>query len=119
MGNDWVGIALAGPYSMCPRPVDEQSDFKALIAELNAAWRASFGMPLHYWCRHSDLSRQKKDPGKGFGAKFLEGTNDWPAIMAALDQAGYSGWGIAEQPGGGTPEGLKDLADRMDKIFAG
>jgi L-ribulose-5-phosphate 3-epimerase len=56
-------------------------------------------------------------PGNGFGAKFLEGTNDWPAIMRELDKIGYTGWGIAEQGGGNTPEGLKDLADRMDKIF--
>lgn len=59
-----------------------------------------------------------ENPGKGFSAKFLEGTNDWPAIMKALDKIGYDGWGIAEQTGGGTPEGLKDLSDRMTKIFA-
>ncbi|MSR67016.1 MAG: sugar phosphate isomerase/epimerase [Pedosphaera sp.] len=58
------------------------------------------------------------NPGAGFGAKFLEGNNNWPAIMAALDKAGYTGWGIAEQGGGGSPEGLKDLSDRMTKIFA-
>ena len=58
------------------------------------------------------------NPGKGFGSKFLEGTNNWPAIMTALDKIGYTGWGIAEQGGGNTPEGLKDLADRMAKIFA-
>lgn len=57
-------------------------------------------------------------PAAGFGSKFLEGTNNWPAIMAALDKIGYTGWGIAEQPGGNSPEGLKDLADRMGKIFA-
>jgi L-ribulose-5-phosphate 3-epimerase len=57
-------------------------------------------------------------PGAGFGVKFLEGDNNWPAIMAALDKVGYAGWGIAEQGGGGTPEGLKDLSDRMTKIFA-
>ena len=60
----------------------------------------------------------KESPGKGFDAKFLEGTNDWPAIMKALDAIGYTGWGIAEQGGGGTPEGLKDLSERMDRIFA-
>ena len=31
------------------------------------------------------------NPGAGFGAKFLEGDNNWPAIMAALDKIGYSG----------------------------
>jgi len=60
----------------------------------------------------------EKSPGAGFGAKFLEGDNNWPAIMAALDKIGYTGWGIAEQGGGGSPAGLKDLADRMTRIFA-
>lgn len=57
-------------------------------------------------------------PGDGFDAKLLEGTNNWPAIMAALDRVGYSGWAIAEQRGGDSPEGLRDLAERMGRIFA-
>jgi hexulose-6-phosphate isomerase len=58
--------------------------------------------------------------GKGFGVKLLEGTNNWPAIMKALDAAGYEGWGISEQPGAQSKDAaaLKDLAERMDKIFA-
>jgi L-ribulose-5-phosphate 3-epimerase len=67
---------------------------------------------------YSTKLRDEKGAGAGFGVKLLEGTNNWPAIMAALDKIGYSGWGIAEQGGGGTPEGLKDLSDRMTKIFA-
>ena len=67
---------------------------------------------------YSTKLRDEKGAGAGFGVKFLEGTNNWPAIMAALDKLGYSGWGIAEQGGGGSPEGLKDLSDRMTKIFA-
>jgi L-ribulose-5-phosphate 3-epimerase len=67
---------------------------------------------------YSTKLRDEKGPGAGFSVKFLEGTNNWPAIMAALDKIGFSGWGIAEQGGGGTPEGLKDLSDRMTKIFA-
>ena len=68
-----------------------------------------------------EYSRQKRDkqgPGAGFGVKFLEGDNDWPSVMKALDDIGYHGWGIAEQGGGDSAEGLKELADRMDKIFA-
>ncbi|MBI1839749.1 MAG: sugar phosphate isomerase/epimerase [Verrucomicrobia bacterium] len=68
-----------------------------------------------------EYSREKRDkqgPYAGFNVKFLEGSNDWPAVMKALDAVGYSSWGIAEQGGGDTPEGLKDLVDRMDKIFA-
>jgi hexulose-6-phosphate isomerase len=61
----------------------------------------------------------KKGRGAGFGAKFLEGANNWPGIMKAIDDVGYDGvWGIAEQGGGDSAEGLKDLATRMDKMFA-
>jgi hydroxypyruvate isomerase len=38
--------------------------------------------------------------------------------MKALDEIGYKGWGIAEQPGADSAEGLKDLSDRMDRILA-
>jgi hexulose-6-phosphate isomerase len=60
------------------------------------------------------------NPAKGFGAKLMEGTNDWPAIMKALDAVGYSGWGISEQPGSQSADAaaLKDLADRIDRIYA-
>jgi len=68
-----------------------------------------------------EFSRKKRDNEglwKGFQVAYLEGDNDWPAIMKALDDIGYHGWGIAEQPGGDSPEGLRDLSKRMDKIFA-
>jgi len=61
---------------------------------------------------------RKQGPGAGFNVPFLEGDNRWPAVMKALDDIGYDGWGIAEQGGGNTPEGLRDLSERMDKIFA-
>jgi len=38
--------------------------------------------------------------------------------MKALDDIGYNGWGITEQPGGDTPEGLKTLVDGFTKILA-
>ena len=67
---------------------------------------------------YSLAKRDKTGPSSGFDVKFLEGSNDWPAIMKALDEVGYQGWGIAEQPGADSPDGLKDLSDRMTKIFA-
>ena len=66
----------------------------------------------------SRAQRDKTGPASGFKVKFLEGDNDWPAVMKALDDIGYTGWGIAEQPGADSAEGLKDLSERMDKIFA-
>jgi hexulose-6-phosphate isomerase len=67
-----------------------------------------------------EFSRKKRDKeglGRGFDVPLGEGDNDWPAIMKALDEIGYQGWGIAEQPGGDTVEGLRDISERMTKIF--
>ena len=52
--------------------------------------------------------------------KLMEGDNNWSAIMAALDATGYTGWAISEQPGNQAAdvESARDLAQRMDKIFA-
>jgi hexulose-6-phosphate isomerase len=68
-----------------------------------------------------EFSRQiadKQGKGAGFGVKLTEGDVNWTAVMKALDDIGYSGWTTIEQPGGGTPEGLKDLCDRLKRIQA-
>ena len=85
-------------------------------------WINKLGKRIHrlHLKEYSRDLAMKKGRGAGFGAKFLEGANNWPGIMKALDDTGCDGggWGIAEQDGGGSPEGLKDLASRLDKIFA-
>jgi len=53
----------------------------------------------------------------GFKASLQEGDVNWPAVMKALDDIGYQNWATIEQPGGNTPEGLKDLCDRLVKIL--
>src|SRR5438874_2921669 len=61
-----------------------------------------------------EFSRRKRDTEglvKGFDVPLGEGDNNWPAIMKALDDIGYQGWGIAEQPGGDSPEGLRDISE--------
>lgn len=66
-----------------------------------------------------EFSRKKRDDeglGKGFDVKLLEGDCDWPAVMKALDEIGYSGWASAEVPGGGE-ERLREIAERMDRIL--
>ncbi len=52
--------------------------------------------------------------------RLLEGGTNWPAVMAELDKVGYSGWAISEQPGNQAAdlESARDLAQRMDRIFA-
>lgn len=64
-------------------------------------------------------TKKMKDEGvwKGFDCDLTEGTNNWAAIMKALDSIGYTGWAISEQRGGINPNGLRMLVERMDKIF--
>ncbi|NGO40439.1 sugar phosphate isomerase/epimerase [Limisphaera ngatamarikiensis] len=68
-----------------------------------------------------EFSRKKRDAEglwKGFDVALLEGDNDWPAIMHALDEVGYQDWVITEQGGADNPDGLRDLARRVDQILA-
>ncbi len=99
-------------------------------------WHLDCGNLIHYgwveqWVRilnhriatlHiKEFSRKKADKQgryEGFNVEFLKGDNNWPAIMKALDEVGYQGWGVAEQGGGGSPEGLQKLSGEMDRIFA-
>ncbi len=53
----------------------------------------------------------------GFKVKLREGDVNWTAVMTALDEIGYQGWTSIEMPGGDTPEGLKDLCDRLKIIL--
>jgi L-ribulose-5-phosphate 3-epimerase len=101
-----------------------------------AAWHFDCGNILNYgwpeqWVRilgqriakihvkeFSRTKAEKEGRGAGFNAQLLEGDDDWPAIMKALDETGYTGWMIAEQDGAGSPAGLKNIAGRMDRILA-
>ncbi len=70
-----------------------------------------------------DFSAQVTDPNAKAGRdrpKLLDGDTNWPAVMAALDEIGYRGWGISEQPApqAASVETARDLAERMDRIFA-
>jgi hexulose-6-phosphate isomerase len=69
-----------------------------------------------------DYSATPPDPAAKAAArpKLLDGATNWPAVMTALDQAGYTGWAISEQPGNQAAdvETARDLAQRMDRIIA-
>jgi len=54
---------------------------------------------------------------EGFKVKLGDGDSDWAKVNAALKEIGYSGWGSAEVPGGDR-ERLKEISERMDKIYA-
>lgn len=71
-----------------------------------------------------EYSRKKmNDEGlwKGFDVQYLEGDNNWPKIMKAVDDIGYHGWAIAEpayKNAAADLAGLKNISERMDKILA-
>ena len=71
-----------------------------------------------------EYSRKKmgeKGLWAGFAVEYLEGDNDWPAVMKALDEIGYQGWATAEpawHPKGVDPAArLKQISEKLDQIL--
>jgi L-ribulose-5-phosphate 3-epimerase len=68
-----------------------------------------------------EFSRKKRDEEglwKGFGVELMEGDCDWPAVMKALDEVGYTSreaWMTAEIRGGDRAR-LAQIAERMERI---
>jgi len=110
------------------------------IDEINSPWVGSyydignsvrFGWPEHWIAalgkrikkvdvkEYSRKLMNTKGPGAGFKLKIGDpgGDCDWPKVLTALDAIGYHGWATAEVPGGGADE-LRDISQRMDRIFA-
>ena len=74
-----------------------------------------------------EFSRRKMNEEglrKGFAVDYLEGDDDWPAVMKALDEVGYKGWCIVEPACGPCKEKLspeefvKKVSEQLDKILA-
>jgi L-ribulose-5-phosphate 3-epimerase len=72
-----------------------------------------------------EYSRKKRDEEglwKGFHVEYLEGDNDWPAVMKALDDVDYKGWGTAEPAywpeGVALPTRLEQISRKLDEILA-
>jgi hexulose-6-phosphate isomerase len=72
-----------------------------------------------------EFSRKKmQDEGlrKGLQVEYLEGDNDWPAIMHALDDIGFSGWAVCETgyrvPGVDPAARLRLISEKWDKMVA-
>jgi L-ribulose-5-phosphate 3-epimerase len=65
-----------------------------------------------------DRAMRSNDHWAGFRVPLLEGANNWPGIMKALAEVEYRDYLITEQGGGDTPEGLRDLCQRLEKIIA-
>jgi hexulose-6-phosphate isomerase len=87
-------------------------------------WIRILGTRIHK-LHIKEYSRKKRDAEglwKGFAVEYLEGDNDWPAVMAALDDTGYKGWGTAEPAywpkGVDVPTRLAQVSAKLDEIFA-
>lgn len=68
-----------------------------------------------------DFSARPAAPGaRTERPRLLDGDTNWPEVMKALVRAGYQGWAISEQPASQAAdvESARDLAQRMDRIFA-
>lgn len=89
----------------------------------------NYGWPEH-WIRIlgprifrldiKEYSRTKRDQEglwKGFQVEIGEGDCGWDRVMEALRDIGYEGWAAAEV-GGGDEARLRDIASRMDRVFA-
>lgn len=72
-GNDWIGIALSGPWDQSPRSDHERGEFVDLVHALSDA----FAGHLRWWCRHSDITPGKRDPGPGFDPEDWLGGLEW------------------------------------------
>jgi L-ribulose-5-phosphate 3-epimerase len=61
-----------------------------------------------------------RDGARGERPKLLDGETNWPAVVKALETAGYQGWAISEQPNSQSADiqTARDLSERMDRIFA-
>jgi len=125
-----VKIAIENVWNNFITKPKQAIDFLDAIDSPLVGWHFDIGNVIRYgkpeeWVpvlskRILKLHIKEYSKVKGFGVRFFEGDNNWPAIMKALDKAEYTGWGISEQPPNQAKDGdmLKDLSERMDKVFA-
>ena len=66
---------------------------------------------------YSTDEANKKGPYAGFVRDLGAGNVNWPEVLKALDEIGFTGWGTAEMPGGDRQR-LADLSKQMDKVLA-
>jgi hexulose-6-phosphate isomerase len=129
-GELGVKIAIENVWNDFITKPEQAKDFLAAVDSPQVGWHFDIGNVLRYgkpeeWIpalgkRILKLHIKEYSQFKKFDVQFFEGDNSWPAIMKALDEVGYEGWGISEQPGKQSADAaaLKNLGERMDKIFA-
>jgi L-ribulose-5-phosphate 3-epimerase len=129
-GELGVKIAIENVWNEFITKPEQAIAFLDAIDSPMVGWHFDIGNVLRYsppetWIpvlgkRIVKLHVKEYSQFKKFNVQFFEGDNHWPAIMKALDEAGYAGWGISEQPGDQSTDAaaLKDLSGRMTRIFA-
>ena len=135
-GEQGVVIAIENVWNNFMLSPVESAQFVDSFNSKFVGWHFDVGNVINYgwpeqWVRTlgpriqklhiKEYSRAKADKqGKwaGFDVEFLKGDNNWPAVMKALDDINYHGWGIAEQGGAGSAAGLQKLSSEMDRIYA-
>ncbi|MFM8933923.1 MAG: sugar phosphate isomerase/epimerase family protein [Gemmataceae bacterium] len=79
-----------------------------------------YGVPPADWIRKLGKRMLKFDfKGYSHEKKWVgigEGDENWPDVLKALDEVGYSGWATSEV-GGGDEKVLKGIAARMNKVL--
>jgi L-ribulose-5-phosphate 3-epimerase len=125
-----VKIAVENVWNDFITKPEQAVEFMDAIGSPMVGWHFDIGNVVRYsppetWIpklgkRILKLHIKEFGKEKQFNVKFFEGDNNWPAIMKALDDVGYNGWAISEQPSGQTkdPESLAEFSKAMDKIFA-
>jgi hexulose-6-phosphate isomerase len=112
---------------------------KRFIDEINhplVGWYFDIGNILRYgWPEHwiktlnsrimklhiKEFSRElmnTKGLREGFNVNLLEGDNNWPVVMKAVNEINHKGGWLTAEVSGGDRTRLKDISERMDKIIA-
>jgi hexulose-6-phosphate isomerase len=129
-GELGVKIAVENVWNNFITKPQQAVEFLDAIDSPQVGWHFDIGNCLRYspsetWIpvigkRILKLHIKEYSQFNKFKVRLLEGDDHWPAIMKALDDIGYHGWGISEQPGEQAKDeaALMDLSQRMDKVFA-
>jgi hypothetical protein len=66
-GNHWLGVGLPGHWNKDPR----REVVRLRTIQLASDLMEAFPGVLRYWCRHSDIASNRKDPGPGFKDSWM------------------------------------------------